>query len=70
VGDSDEVFTGQFIAGVSYDVSDRYSLTLDGRYQRAFGVESRRVAPDGSVTGVVEDDLDSFAATVGLRVKF
>jgi hypothetical protein len=70
VGDSDEVFTGQFIAGVSYDISDTYSLTLDGRYQRAFGVESRRLAPDGSVTGTIEDDLDSVSGTLGLRVKF
>ncbi len=70
VSDSDEVLTGQFIAGVSYAVSDRYALTLDGRYQRAFGVESRRLAPDGSLTGTIEDDLDTFSATLGLRMKF
>jgi len=70
VGDSDEVFAGQFIAGVSYDISERYSLTLDGRYQRAFGVESRRVAPDGTLTGTIKEDLDSVSATLGLRVKF
>ena len=70
VGDSDEVFAAQLIAGASYDISDRFALTLDGRYQRAFGVESRRVAPNGTVTGTVEDDLDTFAVTLGLRIKF
>ncbi len=70
VSDSDEVFTGQLIAGASYDISDRLALTLDGRYQRAFGVESRRVAPNGNVTGVIEDDLDSFTVALGLRMKF
>lgn len=70
VGDSDIVFAGQFIAGVSYDVSDRFALTLDGRYHRAFGVESNRLAPNGTNTGVIEEDLDSFSASVGLRVKF
>jgi len=70
VGDSDEVFAAQLIAGASYDLSDRIALTLDGRYQRAFGVESRRVAPNGTVTGIVEDDLDTFTVAVGMRLKF
>lgn len=70
VGDSDDVFAAQLIAGASYDLSDRIALTLDGRYQRAFGVTSRRVAPTGAVTGVIEDDLDSFTVALGMRVKF
>ncbi len=70
VGDSDETFAAQLIGGASYDISDRFAITLDGRYQRAFGVESRRLAPTGAVTGTIEDDLSSFSVNAGLRVKF
>lgn len=70
VGDSDEAFAAQLIGGASYDISDRFAVTLDGRYQRAFGVESRRLAPTGDVTGIVEDDISSFSVNLGLRVKF
>ncbi len=67
---SDEVFAAQLIAGISYDVTDRIALTLDGRYQWAFGVEGDRLAPTGALTGTIEDDLNNFDATIGMRYSF
>ncbi len=68
--DSDTTFAAQIIAGVSYDVSANTSLTLDTRYSRAFDVSSDRLAPNGALTGTVEDDIDAFSVNFGFRQQF
>ncbi|WP_170772824.1 outer membrane protein [Ruegeria lacuscaerulensis] len=68
--DSDTNFAAQIIAGVAYDVSENTALTLDTRYSRAFDVSSDRLAPNGALTGTVEDDIDAFSINFGVRQRF
>ncbi|WP_171178844.1 outer membrane protein [Ruegeria sp. HKCCD8929] len=66
----DTSFGAQAIAGVAYELNPSTDVTLDARYSRAFDVSSPRLAPNGSVTGTVEDDLDTFSLNLGLRFNF
>ncbi|WP_377192269.1 outer membrane protein [Ruegeria meonggei] len=68
--DSDTTFAAQIIAGVAYEIDPNLALTLDTRYARAFDVSSQRLAPNGTSTGTVEDDIDAFSVNVGLRYGF
>lgn len=68
--DSDTAFAAQLIAGVAYEINPSTAFTVDARYARAFDVSSRRLAPNGALTGTVEDDLDTFSVNFGLRYKF
>ncbi len=68
--DSDTNFAAQVIAGVAYDINATTAFTVDARYARAFDVSSERLAPNGSDTGTVEEDLDTFSLNFGLRYKF
>ncbi|WP_170545891.1 outer membrane protein [Ruegeria arenilitoris] len=68
--DSDTNFAAQVIAGVAYEINANVALTLDTRYSRAFDVSSERLAPNGALTGTVEDDIDAFSVNVGLRYGF
>ena len=68
--DSDTTFAAQIIAGVAYEVGPNTALTLDTRYARAFDVSSDRLAPNGALTGTVEDDIDAFSINLGFRQNF
>ncbi|NOD63866.1 MULTISPECIES: outer membrane protein [unclassified Ruegeria] len=68
--DSDTALAAQVIAGVAYDINPSTAFTVDARYARAFDVSSERLAPNGALTGTVEDDLDTFSVNFGLRYKF
>lgn len=68
--DSDTSFAAQLIAGVAYDINANTAFTVDARYSRAFDVSSERLAPNGALTGTVEDDLDTFSVNFGLRYSF
>lgn len=70
INGDDTSFAMQAIAGVGYEVNDTTTLTLDARYSRAFGVSSPRLAPNGTVTGTVEDDLDAIGLNLGVRFNF
>lgn len=70
VSDDDTNFATQLIAGVAYELNDSTALTLDGRYSRAFDVSAPRFAPNGALTGNIEDDLDTFSLNVGVRFGF
>ena len=70
IGDTDNVFAAQLIAGVAYELTDKVDLTLDTRYSRAFNVSSTRLSGAGALTGVVEDDVDNLSVNVGIRFKF
>ncbi len=69
---SDTDFAAQIIAGFSYELSENVDLLLDARYSRIFDVEVNRVnaTAGGVLTGTFEDDIDNFAITTGLRIKF
>ena len=68
--DTDTTFAAQLIAGVAYDINPSTAFTIDARYARAFDVSSQRLAPNGALTGNVEDDLDTFSVNFGLRYNF
>ncbi len=70
--EDDAEFTAQVIAGVSYELSENIDLMVDARYSRIFDVEVNRVnaTAGGVLTGTFEDDIDNFAITTGLRIKF
>lgn len=68
--DSSVDLTSQLILGTAYELSDTLSLVSDVRYIRDFGVTSDRLSGAGALTGVVEDDLESFNLNVGLRFSF
>lgn len=68
--DSDTNFAAQVIAGVAYDINPSTAFTVDARYARAFDVSSDRFAPNGNLTGTVEDDIDAFSLNLGLRFGF
>ena len=68
--DSDTNFAAQLIAGVAYEINAATAFTVDARYSRAFDVSSARLAPNGALTGTVEDDLDTFSVNFGLRYSF
>lgn len=70
VRDSDTGLSAQLIAGTAYKINETWSVTGDVRYIRDFGVELTRTAPTGASTGVIEDDIDTFAVNVGLRYQF
>lgn len=70
VDDSNTGLSVQLIAGSAYELTDQWSLTGDLRYIRDFDVDLDRRAPTGAITGVVEDDIDSFAVNIGLRYRF
>lgn len=69
LNDDDESFAFQLIAGAAYKISDRVSLTLDGRYTRIVDVDTDRFAPDGTLAGNFEDDIDNFSINGGLRIS-
>ncbi|WP_299899516.1 outer membrane beta-barrel protein [uncultured Ruegeria sp.] len=68
--DTDTTFAAQVIAGVAYDINSSTAFTVDARFARAFDVSSQRLAPNGALTGNVEDDLDIFSVNFGLRYNF
>lgn len=68
--DSDTGFAAQAIVGASYALTETLALDLDLRYARTFSVDSPRLNPAGGLTGVVNGDVDTFAITTGLRIKF
>ncbi|MEM7303091.1 MAG: P44/Msp2 family outer membrane protein, partial [Pseudomonadota bacterium] len=70
INDNDTNFAGQVIVGVAYDLTERVSLTLDGRYQRIFDAASPRLTAAGVNTGNVTGDIDNFGVNIGLRFKF
>ena len=70
LNDSGTDFAAQLIAGAAYDINDNTAFIVDARYSRAFDVSSDRLAPNGALTGSVEDDLDTFSINLGLRYKF
>ncbi|NOD96832.1 outer membrane beta-barrel protein [Ruegeria sp. HKCCD6228] len=70
LGDSDTTLAAQLIAGVAYDINASTAFTVDARYARAFDVSSQRLAPNGALTGNVEDDLDTFSINFGIRHNF
>jgi opacity protein-like surface antigen len=67
--DSQTGLSAQLIAGTAYKLNERWSLTGDVRYIRDFDVGLPRTAP-GGFTGIVEDDIDTFAVNIGVRYRF
>lgn len=68
--ESDTGFAAQAIAGVSYAVSDRVSLTADVRYRRIFDINTTSVMAAGGGTGSFSGDLETIAVNVGFRIMF
>ncbi len=67
LNDDDESFAFQLIAGTAIKLSDRIDLTIDGRYTSLVDVDADRFAPNGALTGNVQDDIDDFTINAGLR---
>lgn len=66
---SDENFAAQAIIGATVRATEDVDLFVEGRYSRIFDVETPRFAPTGALTGVIEDDVDTFGVNVGFRFK-
>lgn len=64
-------FAAQLIAGGAYKLSEGLSLTADVRYIRDFDVNGTRVNPNivGDIRNF-EEDLDTYAVTIGLVQRF
>ncbi|WP_343562030.1 outer membrane protein [Kiloniella sp. b19] len=71
LGDSDEVFAAQFIAGVDYAFTDHISLYSDVRYLVTDEFESDRINQTAGVnTGNLEERFSSTSINIGLRYSF
>ncbi len=68
ISGDDTVFSGQLIAGASYELRDGLSLFGDVRYIRDFGVEGTRTSP--ALVSGTDTDFDTFTANFGLRFAF
>lgn len=68
LNDQDTVFGAQLIAGVSYEVTERVSLTGDVRYRRLFDVDSDTI--EGTNMGAFSGDLETVAVNIGVRISF
>lgn len=66
---SDENFAAQAIIGASVSATENVDLFVEGRYSRIFDLETPRFAPTGALTGVIEDDVDTYGVNVGFRFK-
>ena len=64
--DSNWMFAAQIMAGISYEVSENWSLFAEARYHFAgsLDLESSGANPD------VEADYDGFSALIGVRYAF
>lgn len=70
INDSQTGLSAQLIAGTAFKINEQLSLTGDLRYIRDFDVGLQRTAPTGAFTGIVEDDIDTFAVNIGIRYRF
>ena len=68
--DESDNTSGQLIAGASYDFGDGYSVFGDVRFIRDFDVETDRLAPNGNLTGVISDDIDTVSFNLGVSFTF
>lgn len=71
--DEDTALAGHVAAGASYELSDGLELYSEGRYFRIQNVNlDRRFIGGGAdlFNGNVEDDIDGFTVTGGLRWRF
>lgn len=66
---SEENFAAQAIIGASVSATENVDLFVEGRYTRIFDLETPRFAPTGALTGVIEDDVDTYGVNVGFRFK-
>lgn len=66
---SQENFAAQAIIGASVRATENTDLFVEGRYTRIFDFDTPRLAPNGALTGVIEDDIDTFGVNVGFRFK-
>jgi len=67
--DSDNT-AAQLIAGAAYDFGQGYSVFGDVRFIRDFDVETDRFAPNGNLTGVISDDIDTVSFNLGVSFAF
>ena len=68
--DTSDNTSAQLILGTAYALSDTLSLTGDVRYIRDYDVTTDRIAPNGALTGVISDDVDTVSVNVGLSFAF
>lgn len=69
----DSALAGHFAVGGTFDVSDNVEFYTEGRYFRIQNVDlERRFIGGGAdlLSGAVEDDIEGFTATAGLRYRF
>ena len=66
---SQENLALQAIIGASIAATDKTDLFVEGRYTRVFNFETPRLAPTGALTGVIEDDIDTYGINAGFRFK-
>ena len=65
----EENFIAQGIIGASFAATENTDLFVEGRYSRIFNFETPRFNPAGGLTGVIEDDVDTYGINFGLRFK-
>ena len=68
--DESDNAAAQLIAGASYAFGDGYSIFGDVRLIRDFDVETDRFAPNGNLTGVISDDIDTVSFNLGVSFAF
>lgn len=66
---NEENFAAQAIIGASVSATENVDLFVEGRYSRIFNLETPRLAPTGALTGVIEDNVDTYGVNFGLRFK-
>lgn len=67
---NEENFIAQAIVGASVAATDTTDFFVEGRYSRVFNFETPRFNVNaGALTGVIEDDIDTYNINVGLRFK-
>lgn len=66
---STDIFTPYVGGGIGVAFTE-IDLFVEGRYAKIFDFETPRFAPNGNLTGVIEDDVDTFGANVGVGVNF
>lgn len=68
--DESDNTAAQLIAGAAYDLGNGFNVFGDIRLIRDFDVETDRFAPNGNLTGVISDDIDTVSLNLGVAFAF